>query len=124
MAATAEQVSRMRRMCAEPEITTYMDSDLAAVIESHPLTDSEGRDPTHTEWVATYDMHAAATDIWQEKAAALASAFDFGADGGTYSRSQLQENALKQARYHNARRAAVGAQLITTTTADVELPTA
>jgi hypothetical protein len=124
MAATADQVSRLRRMCAEPDITTYMDSDLAAVIESHPLIDSEGRDPTHGEWVATYDLHAAAADVWQEKAANVAAAFDFGADGGDYKRSQMQEQALKQARYHGARAAAVGAQLFTTTTAETELPTA
>lgn len=124
MAATAAQVSRLRRMCAEPDITSYMDSDLAAIIESHPLIDSEGRDPAHLEWVATYDMHAAATDVWQEKAANVAASFDFGADGATYTRSQLQENALKQARYHNARRAANGAQLYTTFTEVSEWPVA
>ena len=123
MAATADQVSRLRRMCAEPDITTYMDSDLAAVIQSHPLIDSEGRDPTHSEWVATYDMHAAAAEVWQEKAAAVAAAFDFSADGGDYKRSQMHQSALTQARFHNARRAAVGAQLHTTTTAETELPT-
>lgn len=124
MAATAAQLVILRRMVAEPTQSPYTDAIMTATVESHPLIDSEGREPTHLDWVATYDMHAAAVDIWSEKAAALATAFDFGADGATYTRSQLQENALKQARYHNARRAATGAVLWTTFTEATEWPTA
>jgi hypothetical protein len=124
MAATAAQVWRLRRMVAESDDTTYADSDLAEAIERYPLPDSEQRDPDHLDWVATYDLHAAAAEVWQEKAAALSTAYDFNADGAVYSRSQMHEQALKQARWHNSRRAAVGARLITTFEEATEWPTA
>jgi len=90
---------------------------LAAYIERYPLTDARGQEsytwdvstvpPSHvdnTAWVQTYDLHAAAADVWNEKAAALAHLYDFSADGGSYSRSQGVAQAQAQARYHLARR--------------------
>ena len=35
------------------------------------------------------DLYAAAAEIWDEKAAAVAPNFDFSADGGNFSRSQM-----------------------------------
>lgn len=117
MAATAEQIARVRRMAAEPTANTYTDADIQGYIEAYPLLDERGQAPytwnTATEppaqdanedWIPTYDLHAAAADIWDEKAALLASRFDFSADGGNYSRSQEYEQAMKQARYHRSRR--------------------
>lgn len=118
MTATAEQVAELRRMIAEPDETTYTDEDLEALIESHPLVDERGELPytwdtstqpptqdDNEDWIPTYDLHAAAADIWQEKAAVVAEDFDFEADGGRYSRSQVYEQFMKQARYHRSRRA-------------------
>ncbi len=56
------------------------------------------------DWTATYDLHAAAADIWEEKAAILSADYDFTADGATLARSQAYEQAMKQARYHRSRR--------------------
>ena len=116
-AATAAQIAELRRMCAEPTTTTYSDVALAAYIERYPLTDARGQEPftwdvstvppshvDNTAWVQTYDLHAAAADVWNEKAAALAHLYDFSADGGSYSRSQGVAQAQAQARYHLARR--------------------
>lgn len=94
--ATAAQIAEMRRMCAEPTTATYSDVALAAYIDRYPLTDARGQ--------LTYDMHAAAADVWNEKAAALAHLYDFSADGGSYSRSQGVAQAQAQARFHLARR--------------------
>lgn len=115
--ATAAQIAEMRRMCAEPTTATYSDVDLAAYIERYPLTDVRGQEPytwdvstmppsqvDNDAWVPTYDLHAAAADVWNEKAAALAHLYDFSADGGSYSRSQRVTQAQAQARYHLARR--------------------
>lgn len=104
MSATTAQVARLRRMVAEPTTDTYSDVDIAAYIEAYPLLDAEGNDPDETDWTATYDLHAAAADVWEEKAAAFAAGFDFTADGGSFTRSQQYEQCLKQARYHRARR--------------------
>ena len=116
-AATAAQIAELRRMCAEPTTTTYSDVALAAYIERYPLTDARGQEPftwdvstvppsrlDNEAWVQTYDLHAAAADVWNEKAAALAHLYDFSADGGSYTRSQRVAQAQAQARYHLARR--------------------
>jgi hypothetical protein len=124
VAATAEQIARLRRMVAELTTATYSDEDLAAYIERYPLLDERGQEPytwtstsppiqeANPNWIATYDLHAAAGDVWEEKAAALAGQFDFEADGGKYSRSQAQEQALGQARYHRSRRCPTSMQMI------------
>jgi len=104
MAATAEQIARLRRMIAEPTTATYDDGALADYIEANPVMDGEFRAPDHSDWDPTYDLHAAAADLWEEKAAAIAEAFDFTADGASYSRSQQVAQYMQQARYHRSRR--------------------
>jgi hypothetical protein len=57
-------------------------------------------------WQPTYDLHQAAAEIWQEKAAKVCTeSYDVRtADGMQMSRSQMYANADKQARYHLSRR--------------------
>jgi hypothetical protein len=117
MTATAEQIARVRRMVAEPTEATYNDASIAGYIERYPLLDERGQAPytwdastipptktANTAWIATYDLHAAAAEIWGEKAASQAGLFDHEADGGSFKRSQAYEHAMGQQRYHNARR--------------------
>ena len=118
MAATAAQIAQLRRMVAEPTTDTYSDAALTTVIESFSLLDPLGLEPytwdysttppsqdANEEWIPTYDLHAAAAVIWEEKAGALTGNFDFAADGASFSRSQAYDMAMKQARRHSARRA-------------------
>lgn len=117
MAATAEQIGRLRRMAGEVGGTTYSDGDLATYIERYPCVDVRGEKPyeldistnpptqeANEDWIATYDLNAAAADVWSEKAGLLVKNFDFSADGGNYSRSQAHEMAMQQSRYYAARR--------------------
>ena len=105
MAATAAQVAQLRRMIAEPDDTTYSDADLTVYIESWPLADADGNAPSDTGWAARYDMAAAASELWAEKAAVAAQNYDFSADGGNYTRSQAYEQAMKQSRFYASRKA-------------------
>ena len=112
---TAAQIATVRRMVAEPSTTTYSDALITTFIETYPCIDEQGEAPftfsaavppvhvVNTEWMPTYDLNGASADIWQEKAATLASGYDFSADGGNYSRSQAYEQAMKQCRYYRAR---------------------
>jgi hypothetical protein len=121
---TAAQIATVRRMVAEPATTTYSDALITTFIEAYPLQDERGELPytwssatppaqvVNDRWVATYDLNAAAADIWQEKAGSLAALYDFAADGGNYSRSQAFEQAMKQARYFRARKRPASAQMI------------
>lgn len=104
MAATQAQIEQLRRMVAEPTSATYSFDDLAAYIEAYPLLDSAGVAPGNSAWSPTYDLHAAAGDIWEEKAAAYAALFDFSADGSSFQRSQQYLQMMQQARYHRSRR--------------------
>ncbi|MBU2685886.1 MAG: hypothetical protein KKF27_21805 [Gammaproteobacteria bacterium] len=117
MSATAAQIAQVRRWVNEPDDTTYDDDAISVYIEAYPLLDERGEEPyswdTSTEpptkddnevWLPTYDLHAAAADIWDEKAAVVAQDFDFTADGGSYSRSQVVAQFERQARMHRARR--------------------
>lgn len=105
MAATAAQVARLRRMVAESDDSNgYTDAVLEDAIERYGLIDADGLRPDETDWAGEYDLNAAAADVWAEKAASLAAAFDFGADGSTFARSQAHSQAAKMVRYYTARR--------------------
>jgi hypothetical protein len=105
-----DDVRKLRRMIAEPTSNIYTDEDLQAYIDSYPVMDVNGVDPTwldysttpptvtvSDDWIPTYDMNAAAAEIWDEKAADLQDKYDFAADGGRYNRSQAYEQAAKTA---------------------------
>ena len=116
MAASATDKARVRRMVNEPDTSTYADADIAAAIERYPVVDARGEDPwmestttpgtltANPDWTATYDLNAAAADLWAEKAAVLAQDFDFEADGGRYTRSQAYGQAMQMSRHFSARR--------------------
>ncbi len=119
MVATAAMAAKLRRMVDEPTEVPYDDDLIDDIIESYPLIDSLGTKPLETdfsttpptiserdEWIPTYDLNAAAADIWEEKAGAIAENFDFSADGGSYKRSQKYDQYMSKSRYHLARRAA------------------
>lgn len=113
----AGEIAELRRMVAEPTTTTYSDAILAGIIEKYMVMDQNGVDALYvnyattppsfaleTTWMPTYDLNAAAADVWEEKASKLTDKFDFSADGGNYSQSQAFANASKQASKYNSRR--------------------
>ena len=117
MSATAAQIAQVRRMVNESDDDTYDDDAITVYVESYPSIDERGEIPwtwdTLTEpptkdenenWLPTYDLNAAAADIWTEKAGIVAVDFDFDADGGKYSRSQVFQQYAGLARYYGARR--------------------
>ena len=124
MTATAAMIATLRVRVAEPTNTKYTDAALTAYIERYPLVDERGVDPyyydTSTDpptqvgtvgWYPTYDLAAAAADIWEEKAAAEADEVAMPHEGRTYERTKY-EQYMKQARYWRARRAAGSITLI------------
>lgn len=100
----ASWVARLRRLVAEPTTDTYTDLDLVEYLERYPLDDATGNEPTDTSWTGNWDVNLAAADVWEEKAAAVASNFDFAADGGDYKRSQAYTQMSAKARSFRAKR--------------------
>lgn len=116
MTATAAQIAQVRRMANEPtDANGYTDALIQGYIEAYPLVDENGETPRvpdeqtgdmeeNPDWTATYDLHAAAADVWDEKAAVYAGDYDFTADGATLNRSQAYQQMMNSARYHRSRR--------------------
>lgn len=48
----------------------------------------------------TYDLNAAAADVWRMKAANVAKMFDFSTDGHSIKRSALRQSYLDMAQYY------------------------
>ena len=118
MTATAAMITRVRSMVNEPLPVTYSDVAIQGFIETYPMMDENGEQPytwssatppvqvVNTSWVATYDLHAAAADIWEDKASEWVTRYDFKADGADYSRSQAYNHMMGRVRYHRSMRAA------------------
>jgi hypothetical protein len=109
MTVTAAQIAEVRRLVAEPTVTTYSDALITTIIEKYPMIDELGSKPyywnyvagvqtkvVNTNWIETYDLNAACSQIWREKAAAVVMHFDFNADGADYKQSQeyIQADAM------------------------------
>lgn len=119
MAVSAAMITRVRGMTGELSEAPYTDAAIVVFIEKHPLPDYSGELPTadgevNEVWTPTYDMNAAAADIWDEKAALLAGKFDVSADGASMSRSQLFDMATRRARHYRSRRAKGSSSAVTT----------
>ncbi len=119
MSATAAMAARLRRMVDEPTEATWDNDAIDAYIETYPLIDALGTDPQEVdfsttpptiserdEWIPTYDLNAAAADIWEEKASSIADEFTFAADGGRFDRSKKFEQYMAHSRKFLSRRAA------------------
>ena len=104
MAVDFTLILKLRRMIAEQTDTTYTDGDLEDTIEEHAVLDSEGHAPESDDWTATYDLNAAAAAIWEEKATAYVGQYDFNADGGSFNRAQMHDQAMKMARHYHSRK--------------------
>lgn len=117
MTASASDIARLRRMISDPRFTLDNDA-LSEVIERYPLTDERGVEPywwdTSTEpptrtttsgWIPTFDLHAAAADLWEERAASVRAALpDQMAD--QKRQQQLYDQYMTNVRYHQSRRIA------------------
>lgn len=127
MPATETQIATMRRMVAEPTAATYTDDLIQAFIEARPVPDARGVDPVswdysttpptqeeNTNWIPTYDLNAAAADIWDEKASGVAQDFTFEADGASYSREQVYAQYVRQAGRYRSRSRIGGIKLVRT----------
>ena len=112
MSATADEIARVRRMVAEPTVDIYTDDAIEAAIERYAMTDEFGQEPyvwtvdgglpTRTDnefWVPTYDLNAAAAEIWQEKAMTLSTKTDFADAGANFNDSQQFAQAMQNVRF-------------------------
>lgn len=92
MAATATDLSSIRRMIAEITPSDFTDAELTTIIEKYPLD------------VGGYDLNAAARDVWELKAATFATQeTQFSADGLSVGYGDRYERAMKMAKFYDAK---------------------
>lgn len=114
MAVSIDDVRRLRRMVAEPTDATYNNDDITRYLEQWPLVDSNGRTVDDDSWTEAYDLHAAAAEIWDEKAASVADKHDFSADGANIQSSQMYDHCIRQSKHHRSLQKAQVKRQVTT----------
>ena len=81
MSVSASNIADVRRMVAESTATNYTDNDIRMIIEKYPMLDELGEEPYYyegaipvktdnDEWIPTYNLNMAASEIWEQKGAA------------------------------------------------------
>ncbi len=116
MTVTAEMIASVRRKTGEPEAQTYTDAAIEAIIEAsqvrvaRTVTETDdgiiNRSQALDDTEYLYDLNRAAATIWEEKLAALVShgSFDVSGAGGSFSRSQIEQQYQRRLAYYLARR--------------------
>lgn len=106
-------------MIAEPTAATYSDQELSDYAERYPIPDENGIEKDESAvplsgilytWIPTYDLNMVASEIWSEKASAVAACFDYSGDGNSMTRSQMFDHCNSRARFYKSRRKAVCVQ--------------
>lgn len=112
MAASVTDVSLVRLKINEQNDERFVDAQIEDIIEQFPVRDKGGLLPEDEDWQPTYDLNRAASELWLMKAGLFSQDYDFQADGASYTRSQMYEQALKQARIYAGRSQAETIKLI------------
>jgi hypothetical protein len=95
MAPSADDLTRLRLMVADPAPGSFSDDTLTGTLERYPLDDS-------------FDFHAAAAEVWGLKAAAFVGEVEqFSSDGKSFGFGSLYNKALSMQKFHAARATAL-----------------
>lgn len=112
-----EDIQTLRDMAGDTTLLSFSLNDLRDLLFSYAINDIVGETPwsrlsnaiggsiVNPDWIATFDFNAAAAKLWSLKANSVIDKYDFQADGGNYSRSQVYENFMKMSRHFSSRRA-------------------
>ena len=88
MAVSGAELSKIRRMIADPAPGEFDDGELLDAIGLYPLTTG-------------YDLNAAARDLWEQKAALYAGReTQFSADGASFTYGDLFDKAMKMRMFY------------------------
>lgn len=102
----AEARSQLERMTAAADEPKLLTGDITQLLSMSALADGDGRPPSDLAWEPNWDLNRGAAEGWRWKAAKLATKFDFDADGGRYSRSQMLQMCLDMAMQYQRKIAA------------------
>ncbi len=98
-----EKLKLMSAWDAEPSVS---EDDLEAVLEGFVLPDINGAPPDEEEWIPTFDLTAAAAEVWLIKAAKAAALTEIDPPGSGIVTSKVFDNCVLMARYYRSKRSA------------------
>lgn len=96
-AAEARARARLRSMTAADTAPVLSEAQITELLALCRLADAAGEVPLSDDWSPSYDLNRGAAEGWRWKAAKVATAYDFTADGANFQRSQMREACEKQA---------------------------
>lgn len=80
---------RLKMLTAADSAPVLEADEIELLLQMHRLADANGVAPGGVGWLPGWDLNRAALEGWRWKAAKVAGAFDFSADGASYNRSQI-----------------------------------
>jgi len=95
---------KLKRMLAWDTTPALTESDIAALLDTASMADTNGIPPGGTDWVATYDLNAAAAEGWLTKAAKAAQLTEVDPAGSGIVTSKVFDNCRAMARIYSAKR--------------------
>jgi hypothetical protein len=98
----AEKLKRMTAWDTTPALTK---SEVDALLDQSGVVDTNGIPPGGTDWVATYDLNAAAAAGWLIKAGRAAQLTEVDPPGSGIVTSKVFDNCRAMARMYSAKRA-------------------
>lgn len=90
----APVVDRVKTLTAWDQRPALTDAQVTASIQAHPLVDADGLTADQADWTPTWDVYAAAAELWGIKAGLVAGDFTFSADGGQFSKGDVMAHCL------------------------------
>lgn len=90
--STASALAYITANVAANVSPTLDGEDLSQLLELAKRVDSEGRDPSDTEWEATWDLSYAILEGWRRKLGKATGMHNFSDGGVTLSRQQVFAN--------------------------------
>ncbi len=99
-------IEKLKLISAWDTEPTVSEEDLEAVLAGFALPDINGAAPDAEEWIPTYDLTAAASEVWLVKAARAAALTEVDPPGSGILTSKVFDNCLLMARYYRSKRSA------------------
>lgn len=90
-AGTVDRVKSLTSWDQRPALTA---EEVLASIKAHPLPDVDGLTTLDPSWTPTWDVYAAAAELWGIKAGRVAGDFNFSADGANFSKGDVMAHCL------------------------------
>lgn len=90
--------ARFERMVSASTDPVLSSDDVDQLLVLARRADPDGRAPSDSGWIPTYDLRAAAAEGWRWKAGMVSDRFGYSADGEKVDRQQLLEHCLEMAK--------------------------